>query len=163
MIKVWRMKHYTFHDFGKCSAGNLEDRFSTPDYTSVMPSIKNDTKHHIEEFVMRILDPMWDAWDKYCGYKRLDRCGIGIGAAYIRKDATENLSQIYESYSSGYCAEIYPLNNNFEEFVTFLEQFLKNDRIRFDKIVIQDGFCNLNFKGKGAKQCKIFVYNTKKI
>ena len=90
-----------------------------------------------------VLDQLRAAW----------KSGIRISSGF-RCDALNRLvgGSATSVHKIGYAADLVPVNGKFEEFVKFVEDWLKKNRIKFDQLIIESD-------SKGDRWLHIGLYN----
>lgn len=138
------MKYFEFEDFTHDESGIIGEGDNT---------LTDAARGHIEEFVCRLLDPLWEAWDITCVSKDWES-GISIRRAFIRKSICDTLPAEYRDYYRGYTAEIYPTNGRLDEFVSLLKIYAGSKRIHFNKIMIYKDYVKVEFKDIKGRMSK---------
>ena len=152
MKKIWKLKHFDFEDFQRTEfidSSIIPERDNTATYNA---------KLHIEEFAARVLDPLWEAWNRYCAFKGLVDNGIDVRTAFIRKSICAKLPEWYKWNYLGYTAEVYPRNGMFEEFVRFLQFWANSSKAVYDTITVHKGYCTIVLKNNRGEKRKKFIF-----
>lgn len=147
-MRIWRMKHYDFSDFERIPEG-VECKKNVMNY---------EQRVKVEELVSRLLDPLYEAWDNYCGYERIPRCGVGIKTGFLHHSICEQMPPRYCEAHVAYSAEVYPINGEFDAFVEFLQMYIESPLCRFDSMeVIPSEKCvYIVYKNVNREQRKIW-------
>lgn len=149
MRRIWRLKHFEFEDFTHDESGVVGEG----DNALTLPA-----KRNIEEFVVRFLDPLWEAWDRICAFNGWMR-GINIRTAYIRKGVCDILPKKYRWYYWGYTAEIYPANGRMEDFVNLLKFYSIYSQRHFSKIQVFAEYVCIEYKNYKGRMDRNFEYS----
>lgn len=118
---MYSPKYFTFKEFIKSDTAEQKDIDNTPDWNEV-GNILSLTEH--------ILDPLREAWNK----------PIKINSGFRCKKLNEAVSGSPTSvHQIGSAADLWPIGYGlkFDEFVAFTINFLQENNIKFDQLLIE--------------------------
>lgn len=149
-----RMKYFTLQECTRSAVAEKEGIDNAP---------SQEHKEHIIESVNELLDPLREAWGKYCKEKGLGRPGILVSSGY--RGLTLN-AKVHGSKTSAHCCgyafDLVPSNNNMAEFKRFCRIFLGNHS--FDQLIseAEDGngvprWMHIGYKSPDGEQRKQFL------
>lgn len=137
------MKHLALNNFLE---SGLAKRYKIDNFPSF------EAVEALSELVETILDPLWDAFGK---------------ALYVSRGfMTEKLNALSGCTDSihvrGYAADVVPLEGGFPEFMTFAENWLRENDIAFDvsqEEIDKDGnhYWHIALYGENKEQRKQFI------
>lgn len=122
------MKYFTLEECIYSATAEVKGIDNTPN---------PEHKANIIETVEALLDPLREAWEKYCHKKNLGRVGIHITSGYrcpALNKAVGGSSTSAHCY--GYAFDLVPTNNHIIEFKHFCRDFLSNYKgSSFDQLI----------------------------
>lgn len=121
-------------------------------------------KNHVIEFVDNLLDPLREAWDKYCKKHKL-----GTGAILVTSGIRSDLLNIVvggsktSAHYHGYAADLVPYNGRLNEFKKFCVNWLFDKD--FDQMISEDEnengvpqWIHIGYKSGTGKQRHQYLY-----
>lgn len=129
-----KYKYFELYEFLRSEKAKKNGIDNTPTFEIV---------DRICQLVSSILDPLRAAWGS----------GININSGF-RCEALNKLvgGSATSVHKLGWAADLTPVNGKFDEFVKFVEEWLKKNRIKFDQLIIESD-------SQGNRWLHIGLYN----
>lgn len=99
---------------------------------------------HLSELILRLLDPLREAW----GSPIL----VSSGYRCVRLNKALKHASTTSAHLVGYAADLVPKNGKIEEFKKFVPRWLRENNIQFDQAILETN-------GKGAQWVHLGLYN----
>lgn len=149
------MKYFTMTEFTRSETATRLGIDNTP---------SKSQKEHIIELVDNLLDPLREAWGKYCRQNRLGSAGIRINSGIRSEQLNEAVGGSKTSaHYVGYAADIAPCNGKMKEFNTFCWNWLQDKD--FDQMILEKidengipSWIHIGYKNRSGYQRHQFLY-----
>lgn len=119
---MYTPKYFTFKEFIKSDVASAKGIDNTPTWSDIA---------NITSLIQHILDPLREAWGK----------PIKINSGYRSQALNDVLAGASKTsvHRFGKAADLWPINYGprFDEFVSFVTNFLKTNNIKFDQLIIE--------------------------
>lgn len=121
-------------------------------HTAFILGIKNipgeKEKEHLKEMTENLLDPMREAWGS----------AVVVNSGYRCKELNDAVGGSKTSaHPLGYAVDVVPRRKSFDEFVEFVVNWVKENNIAFDQILIESNskgarWLHIGYKNEKGKQ-----------
>ena len=142
-----KYKYYELNEFVRSEKAKKNGIDNIPSFEVV---------DRIGRLISAILDPLRAAWGS----------GIYVNSGF-RCEALNKLvgGSATSVHKLGWAADITPVNGKFDEFVKFIEEWLKKNRIKFDQLIIEsnskgDRWLHIGlYNNAGQQRCQVMTMN----
>lgn len=111
--------NFTLEEFLRSDTAKKKKIDNFPDWNSI---------ENLKELVSTIVQPLRTAWGS----------GITINSGFRNPELNKAVGGSTSSvHMKGLAADLFPTNNKFAEFVLFTQDFLRNNNIPFDQLLIE--------------------------
>jgi len=149
------MKYFTMTEFIRSETATRLGIDNTP---------SESQKEHAIELVDNLLDPLREAWGKYCQQNRLGSASIRINSGIRSEQLNEAVGGSKTSaHYVGYAADIVPCNDKMKEFNTFCWNWLQDKD--FDQMISEQidqngvpSWIHIGYKNGSGRQRHQFLY-----
>ena len=129
-----KYKYFELDEFIKSDTAKAKGIDNTPTFEVV---------DHLNELVSKILNKLRADWgsaiEVHSGF-RCEKLNKAVGGSST------------SVHKLGYAADLVPANGKFDEFVKFVEDWVKKNKIKFDQVIIESN-------SKGDRWLHIGLYN----
>ncbi len=118
--------------------------------------IKNEptqeVKNHLEELIVKILDPLREAWGS----------GLKVNSGYRSPELNKAIKGSNTSaHSVGYAADLIPINGQIAKFKSFVQNWLKKSGVVWDQYINEYSgnaqWVHIGLKNRNGQQRKQFM------
>ena len=149
------MKYFTMTEFTKSETATRLGIDNTP---------SESQKKHVIELVDNLLDPLREAWGKYCRQNKFGSAGIRINSGIRSERLNEAVGGSKTSaHYVGYAADIAPCNGKMTEFNIFCWNWLQDKD--FDQMILEQidengvpRWIHIGYKNRSGHQRHQFLY-----
>lgn len=149
------MKYFTINEFIRSDEAKKRNIDNTP---------TEYQKNNVIEMVENLLDPLREAWGKYCEKHKLGTGAIRVSSGIRSKALNKAVGGSKTSaHYHGYAADLVPYNGNLKEFKKFCFNWLFDKD--FDQMISEDEdennvprWIHIGYKQGSGKQREQFLY-----